>query len=227
MGSAASTWLKLDPGLIAPLAGFLVILTGAGCLALEIGSWCMVGLLIAVSATAELIGLYTGYPFGRYEYSSRWWPVIPLGSGHFFPVLLPFAWILIVGGGYLSVRLFTSGWKASFLTALLATLIDAPMERAMVGTFGYWAWNEPGPVFGAPLLNSGGWFLVSLIAASLLGRKGEGLFVSRAPWVLGLFCLFVACAGLLKSLDSAWLVLAAYSGILGWTGWTRGLSRSQ
>ncbi len=209
LGTAASILFKLDPGPIAPIAGLLVILTGALCIALHVRDWKRILALLSLSTLAELAGLFTGWPFGKYVYTHNWWPTVPIGPDHFFPLLLPFAWLMIVGGSWLTLRSFTSGWATILWTGLLAVLVDAPMERVMTDVFGYWKWAEPGPVFGAPILNSVGWFVVGCGCAAILewGSKTRG---SRYGWwVVGPFCIFAGISGLFRYFDWAFIVLLA------------------
>ena len=215
IGTAASKFLKLDPGPVAPASGFCLILCGACIVGLELGSWQGAIAPLLVGAVSEILGLYTGFPFGRYEYTGTWWPSIPIGGGHLFPLLLPFAWLMTAGGSYLAIRKWISGWGAVFGAAVLAALIDAPMERAMVSVFHYWRWIQPGPVFGAPLANTAGWFGVSLIALTIVDRKAVGRESSQySGRILGLFCIFASVSGLFAFPDIAWFLLAGYGFVL-------------
>lgn len=207
VGTAASVFLKIDPGPVAKIAGLALILSGALCIATTIGRLARIVFLIVFSALAELIGLHTGLPFGRYEYTSAWWPTIPAGAGHVFPLPLPFAWLMIVGGAWAVVRQKLSGASAVLATAAIAAVIDAPMERVMTDIFGYWKWSEPGPVFGAPLLNSLGWFLVALVGAIALERGAERPNPKWGAGVVGLFCAFAGVCGLFRFFDPAFLLL--------------------
>jgi len=217
VGSGASHLFKLDPGLIAPVAAFMLIVAGAGAVALAIGSWLRVALLLVISGGSELAGMLTGFPFGWYQYTDRWAPVVEVGNGHFFPILVPFAWLLIVGGAYLTVvRL--QFWPRVALTALIATLIDMPMERAMTDVFEYWKWQPPGPVFGAPWQNSAGWFGVSFFVGLVLSGCPADRGSERGPWVLATFCAFVALVGSFTGYDWAWAVLGAYALLFAFLG---------
>lgn len=208
MGSAVSTWFKIDPGPVRPIAAFLLILSGTACVAIEIHSALALAWIAVVSIIAETLGLYTGYPFGPYEYTGQWWPSIPIGGQHTFPFLLPFAWILVVGGSYAVASSRLKGWGAILATGLLASVIDAPMERAMTDVFHYWVWRSPGPIFGVPVLNSIGWFVVASIAACGISRQSrENLHQELAPKVLALFCGFIVVSGSLAFFDRAWLAL--------------------
>lgn len=205
LGTLASRTLKLDPGLIAPAASILIIACAVSIIAVELACW---RALVATALTAsalEICSLYTGFPFGAYEYSDAWFPTVPVGD-HRFPLLLPGAWILIVWGGYLWVSRFVSGWKAAVATAALAMAIDLPMERAMTEVFGYWTWTPPGPLFGAPVMNSMGWFLTAFLCAATF-RNVEGASDRYSPRVLALFCYFVAASGLIAFWDWAWVLL--------------------
>jgi len=211
IGTTASKFLKLDPGPVAPAAGFCLILVGACIVGLEVGAWKAAIAPIVIGAASEIIGLYTGIPFGRYEYTGTWWPSIPIGGGHVFPLLLPFAWLMSTGGAYLSLRRWLGKWSLVIASSLLATMIDAPMERAMVSVFRYWKWNENGPIFGAPIANSIGWFFVSLLCLRILDLNSERIRgVLYSGRVLGLFCLFTAISGAIAFADPAWLILSVF-----------------
>lgn len=207
LGTAASVFLKIDPGPVAKIAGLALILSGALCIAATIGRWPRIAFLVVFSALAELVGLHTGLPFGRYEYTAAWWPTIPAGGNHVFPLLLPFAWLMIVGGAWTVVRQKLSGAPAVLATATIAAVIDAPMERVMTDIFRYWKWNEPGPVFGAPVLNSFGWFLVALVGAISLESGAERPNPKWGAGVVGLFCAFAGISGLFRFFDPAFLIL--------------------
>ena len=214
LGSCASSWLKINPAPIAPLAGFCLILAGSSCVAMELGDWHVIGSIAGISIVAELTGLCTGIPFGRYEYTGRWWPSIPIGFGHTFPLLLPLSWIMIVGGSYLAIRPYCAGLPLLASISALAVLIDAPMERAMTQVFHYWSWIQPGPIFGAPNANSAGWFLVSALASIPFLSRSRPYPTHYGARVLGVFCLFISASGLLLSVDAAWCVLAYVGTIL-------------
>jgi len=204
-GTLASKSLDLDPGPVAPMASILIMVVAVAIIALEVRSWTALVWTAVAASALEICSLKTGLPFGVYEYSDRWIPTIPLGNDR-FPLLLPLAWTLVVGGGFLWVRRFLEGPKAIFATAALAMVIDIPMERAMTDVFGYWKWTPPGPLFGAPIINSFGWFVTALLCA-VAYRRVSLPKESYAPRVLGLFCLFVGFSGVVAFWDPAWVLL--------------------
>ncbi len=215
LGFAAQTFLHADPGIIAPIMSAVIMVSGAACIAISLRDWrAIVGVLV-IGSGAELIGLFTGLPFGVYEYTKAWIPTVPVGS-HQFPLLLPLAWLTIVGGCWIFARQFAEGWRLYAGTATLAALIDLPMERAMTEVFGYWKWLPPGPIFGAPLLNVIGWLLVGFLAAVVLGKfDHEEPEIRPAFWILPAFCCFTAFCGVVTlPFDPAWPVLIGIAALL-------------
>ncbi len=126
-------------------------------------------LVVGIGAVAEIVGLYTGIPFGHYDYTSAWWPTVGLPAGERFPLQLPFAWGMIAG----AAALFC--WRRPFwIAGLAAAIIDLVMEPVMVGKLGYWKWAGSGVLpGGAPILNFIGWFAISCCAAWILGTSRE------------------------------------------------------
>ncbi|MFM9597620.1 carotenoid biosynthesis protein, partial [Streptomyces scabiei] len=79
----------------------------------------------------------------------------------------------------------------------------------MVNSLGYWKWLQPGPVFGAPLLNSFGWFITASAASAVLGGSGGTAPNRTGTRVLAAYCLLMTViAGLeLRPSLTLWLVL--------------------
>ncbi|RYG47674.1 carotenoid biosynthesis protein [bacterium] len=171
-GTAFSRFSGLDPGPIAPVTAAVTLGTG---LWAALGAWVSrsssrIGWLIGAAifgAASEIVGVVTGWPFGRYVYTDRWWPTIPLTPESRFPLLVPFAWLLVVGAAWACTP--GRGWRRVLLAALIATLVDGIMEPVMAGPLGYWRWLDGGPLPGdAPVLNALGWFGVAAIAGGML-----------------------------------------------------------
>ncbi len=173
LGTLFSHFSHVNPGVIRPITAILTLLVATFTLISVLGGRreAMVAALgvMVLGAVAESVGLFTGLPFGRYEYTSAWWPTVALGP-HRFPLLLPMAWFMVVTASYLLVRCRGRGSGTILTTGILAALIDIPMEAAMTGPLGYWKWIPNGPIFGAPWMNVFGWFTVSCLAAAWLHR---------------------------------------------------------
>lgn len=189
-GSLFSRLAHLDPGPIAPIAALLTL--GTGCVAAfqplfrEIGgkAWAALGVVLVLGTCMEVAGVLTGFPFGRYAYTDRWWPTVPIAEGVLFPLQLPFAWFLMAGASYLMVAWIGQGRLGKFyalFAGLLAALLDMAMEPVMVHRLGYWRWMTPGPLpGGVPLSNFLGWFATTALAAVALNAFGAGK-AWRAP----------------------------------------------
>jgi lycopene beta-cyclase len=123
---------------------------------------------------AEWLGSTTGFPFGSYDYTPALQP--QLGG---VPLLIPLAWLMMlppawaVAGSWLHNReLPEKARRPVFvvLSALAFTAWDLFLDPQMVG-WGFWVWEQPGAYFGIPLVNFGGWLLVSGLITALLGRE--------------------------------------------------------
>ncbi|MBS1712482.1 MAG: carotenoid biosynthesis protein [Armatimonadetes bacterium] len=190
-GTFATFVTGIQPGIIAPVLSALIILVGNFAVfraaASAIGKVHAVqglGAVLTVGILSELLGLYTGFPFGTYRYNEAWAPVLPMPGNHFFPLMLPLAWTMVVGAASLSASRAAEpfsrrAWLISVLSvALLATAVDFAMEPVMVDALGYWTWRGPTHGFSAPWQNAVGWFFVSAIGclpltARLAGAKNK------------------------------------------------------
>ncbi len=176
LGTLAQFSLGIDPGPIAPAASALMLACGAGGILARVRSEmaprAVLGALgvLALGAAAEIIGLATGLPFGRYEYTGAWPPSLPLPGLGSWPILLPVAWLMVIGAAWAAAP--GEGWRRALSTAAAAAIFDlAFLEPVMAGPLGYWRWLDPGPLpGGAPLLNFFGWLACSLGAGALLNR---------------------------------------------------------
>ncbi len=215
LGSGATFYLKVDPGPVPQIFSFLALALAtalvARCLA-HPGAVAATGL---VGGTAELIGVLSGIPFGSYVYTDRWWPVIPLGSKGSFPLLVPLAWILVAGGSYLTMRSILRPPAAVAAGALLAMLIDVPMEALMAGPLGYWKWTAPGQVFGAPISNMIAWFVVSSLVGFILMRMTPEARADRgASFALAGFCALSALLSLVNGLFGPAALFLLFAGAI-------------
>jgi len=206
LGMLLTRLSKLDPGPIAPITSLLTL--GAGLYAVfrpyrEVAPHPLrrAGIALAIGASAELIGLATGFPFGKYAYTTVWWPTLPIPNLGPFPLALPFAWLLMASSATLAApRGLTpqTGWRPALLGGLLAATIDLGMEPVMAGRLHYWRWLEPGPLpGGAPVANFLGWWAVGTMAGAVLISSIPPVRSTAPRWVLGGFAVLVAGLGFL------------------------------
>lgn len=148
------------------------------------GMFTFVLLCILIGNIFEDLGVYTGFPFGRYHFTGVMGPKILA-----VPILLGLAY---VGMGYISwtVARLILGDAGATLTGsrlltrpLVAAFVmvawDFSQEAIWANFVHGWKWHEGGPYFGVPLSNFLGWYLtVYLIYQSfaLAVRRKSGPF---------------------------------------------------
>jgi putative membrane protein len=128
----------------------------------------------------EEIGVATGLIYGPYHYTSALGPW--LGS---VPILIPFAWFVMVYPTYILANLVADGWpigtpgrrgdlvRLALLSALLMTAWDLVLDPILSGpSVGAWVWDQGGPFFGVPLQNYVGW-IATTFTVYLLYRSAE------------------------------------------------------
>lgn len=210
LGSALSKLLAVDSAGIEVFASLALLITGACYVGMAIGDWrTCVGVLLA-SGAIEAIGVTTGLPFGSYHYTESWAPLVPLPGGHLFPLALPLAWLLVAGSSWVVMGRWLKGIPRVIASGFLTMLIDIPLEDVMTKGLGYWQWAEPGPLFGAPLMNSVGWLVTGTFCAFLfsLSRQGEAK-ENHVGLVFAAYCLLMGEMALLHALSSLplWILL--------------------
>ena len=125
------------------------------------------GAATAVGTTAvERFGTATGFPFGRYAYTSALQPQV----AH-VPAIVPLAWFALglpareAAHAALGER-STPATRIALGSAAL-TAWDLFLDPQMVGE-GYWKWAKRGVYRGIPLSNFVGWFVTGLAVMALL-----------------------------------------------------------
>jgi putative membrane protein len=141
----------------------------------------------AISATAELTGTKTGWPFGGYEYTSFLGPKL-LGR---VPVAIPLSWFYMGFASFVLADALAAGlrserrtlWSILAGTWLLVAwdlVLDPSMAAPQMQYIHFWVWHEHGPYFGMPLRNLAGWFGTGMLFIAV-GRLAWG--ERRAPHV--------------------------------------------
>ena len=140
-----------------------------------------------IGGGAELLGTTTGFPFGAYAYNEMLGAKI---AGH-VPYFIPPSWyaIAIVS---LDLARRTGVGRAGrvALVAVLMVLWDVALDPAMNFAFPFWTYDIPsganvftaGLFFGMPLVNWGGWLLVSALIGLAYEWMG-GLRAEPSPFV--------------------------------------------
>ncbi|MDA0165693.1 carotenoid biosynthesis protein [Solirubrobacter ginsenosidimutans] len=131
---------------------------------------------------AELVGVATGRPFGRYAYSSRLGPRV-----RGVPLLAAAAWALLGRPAWVA-----AGWVDARpavrvpLAAAALTAWDVFLDPRMVRE-GYWTWRDGGAYEGIPASNFAGWFACGLAAFTLVAVLDDAPPDARDDGALALY----------------------------------------
>lgn len=144
---------------------------------------------LVLGLVAEWIGVHTGLPFGVYSYGDNLGPKV---AG--VPLLIGVNWaILTFATAGIASEWATNRWSRAALGAVLMTALDIWMEP-VAPLFDFWTFDGG----QAPLLNYGGWLLVSFVI-QLLYIPFEVHCARSLRWHLyALFLLFFAGATWIK-----------------------------
>ncbi len=145
----------------------------------------------------ETLGVKTGWPFGRYHYSST------LGIAIFgVPLLVPFAWIMLTYPLLIAARRAAAHWV--FLYGGIGLMIwDLFLDPQMVDA-GRWTWKIVGPRVPyepmVPLSNAAGWLfagmgLMALLHLALPRDRRKNSINSLAPDILLFWSFFTGIIG--------------------------------
>jgi uncharacterized membrane protein len=150
-----------------------------------------------ISATAELTGTKTGWPFGGYEYTDFLGPKL-MGR---VPVAVPLSWFYMGFASFLLADAIVArrGWRNRTLwSVVLGTwlltawdlVLDPSMAAPQMQYIHFWIWHESGPYFGMPLRNLAGWFGTGLLFVTV----GRALWRERVLPVAPVMLPFVVYA---------------------------------
>jgi len=125
----------------------------------------------------ESVAITTGVPYGRFGYSEVLGPRL-FGLA---PVTVLLAWTPLILGCLAVTR---RSWQAVVLVVVCDLVLDPAAVR-----LGFWAWDQPGPYYGVPLVNFLGWVVsgsVAVLALRRLPRPLPGL-LARNLWLVIVF----------------------------------------
>jgi putative membrane protein len=139
--------------------------------------------LVAVATlggfAVEAVGVATGFPFGRYDYSGQLGPKL-LGV----PLVIPLAWTWMAWPAWLAAARLCPGRRAARIavSAIGLAAWDLFLDPQMVAE-GYWTWRDPRPALpgvpGIPVGNYLGWLGFAVLLMAVLSavpganRPGE------------------------------------------------------
>jgi len=145
--------------------------------------------VLLISASAELFGARTGFPFGTYQYTGNLGPKL----FNLMPLIIPFCWLTVVLNAFWIVYFLLQRYVADpsaklmifILSATLAVITDFNLEPVASQVKLYWIWFDSGFGYeGIPGLNFFGWWMVSfVILIAVFSRLPEDFKISGTPWI--------------------------------------------
>ena len=160
----------------------------------------------------EGLAVWTGFPYGRFEYGSRLgWLLFDL-----VPPTISFAYLpILLCSLYVSSQYSQNIVHFSILTSIFNLLVDLVIDPAAVH-IGFWTYTEGGIYFGVPLSNFLGWIITGTIYSAIFylisGKESlplpSGTSVSLI-WILSFWTGYLLISRLyLPSIIS--IILVAY-----------------
>lgn len=137
----------------------------------------MFGIGIVVAYALEEFGVHTGLLFGRYYFNPVMGPKLDV-----IPIALPFGWMALIYLSWIVTNLMIYGSPTptkhnhvnillgAALTALVCSTIDMNADPFCVAN-NWWVWLDGGPIFGVPVHNWVGWFIVGFISVTIHGYQ--------------------------------------------------------
>jgi putative membrane protein len=173
-----------------------------------------VALLVTTTAVAfEAVGVATGFPYGRYEYTDALGPTV-LGV----PFLVPLAWLMMAWPSWVLADRLTrrvAGDRRVVVRVGVAAAVfaawDVVLDPQMVQA-GYWTWTDPEPglpgIPTVPLTNLAGWLAAGVVIMTLLSLLVSRTSVAEAPRI----------GDAAPLLAIAWMTLGGALAHAGWLG---------
>ncbi|MCC6327219.1 MAG: isopentenyl-diphosphate Delta-isomerase [Acidobacteria bacterium] len=121
----------------------------------------LVAILGIYAVAAEILAVYTGFPYGHIGYSGN------LGYKLFgvVPWTIAFAWTPLMLCSYTAARdLFVSRRRRILFSTFLLLAFDLVLDPGAV-TLGFWSYTGGGVYYGVPALNFLGWVVVGMVGS--------------------------------------------------------------
>ncbi len=166
-----------------------------------------------ISATAELTGTKTGWPFGGYAYTGFLGFEL-LGR---VPYTVPLSWFYMGFASFLLAsrivanaprnRTLLSIVLGAWLLMAWDLVLDPAMASEKMTAMHFWIWKEHGAYFGMPLRNLAGWFgtgLTFIAVGRSLWRRAADPYAMNAWFPFSLYALNVVWAMALSLSVGLW-----------------------
>jgi uncharacterized membrane protein len=176
-------------------------------------------IIMFIGGMAHTVGVKSGIPFGPFMFG----PEIGQKLFDTLPWAMPLLWVVAVLNSRGVARLILRPWRKMRtygfwligLTALFTMLFDCALEPFATHLKHYWIWTTTGYSLtpqGAPISNSVGWFIVTLLILAFatpplinkqLSKRSAPDFHPLAVWLGGVLLFAVGAA-----MNGLWLAFA-------------------
>lgn len=139
---------------------------------------------ITIGLAMEVLGVHTGFPFGRYEYVEGALGYAMIGG---VPIAIPLLWSSLA---YLAMQVgYAVAGPRLWIPASAATLtlLDVILDPILSGRL--WIWLTPGEFYGVPVTNFLGWLLVATMIYAAYRAVGGGVKRVSTPAVVAFLIL--------------------------------------
>ena len=170
----------------------------------------------------EFVGVFTGYPYGFFEYGVDLGPML---AGH-VPAALPLFFLPLVVNAYL-LCLLLLGSRARLALVRVPVVIaavvgmDLVLDPAAV-SLGFWAYDAGGLYYDVPWTNYAGWVLSATVAVTVLDvafdREGLLSRLETCGFMLDDLVSFVILWGVVNAYFGNW-VPAVLAVVMGYALW--------
>jgi uncharacterized membrane protein len=167
-------------------------------------------IIVFIGGMAHTVGVKSGIPFGPFMFG----PEIGQKLFDTLPWAMPLLWVVVVLNSRGVARLVLRPWRKMRtygfwligLTALFTMLFDCALEPFVTHAKHYWIWMTTGYSLtpqGAPISNSVGWFIVTLLILAFatpllinkqLSKRSAPDFHPLAFWLGGVLLFAIAAA---------------------------------
>ena len=123
----------------------------------------IIALLSVLPVIVEGLAVWTGFPYGGFEYGSRLgWLLFDL-----VPPTVSFAYLpILLCSLYVSSQYTQKITQFSLMASIFNLLVDLVIDPAAVH-IGFWTYSEGGIYFGVPLSNFLGWIITGTIYSAI------------------------------------------------------------
>jgi lycopene cyclase domain-containing protein len=227
---------------IFPVMAALGVLAQLGAVLLAVSlSWSSrrilgaLAFIAAITWTVEWLGSTTGFIFGHYDYTQAMQPQL---AG--VPLVIPLAWAMMLFPAWAVAQAILVPYQARLgrlylpifaaLSGLAFTAWDLYLDPQMVAR-GLWVWQNPVGLFGIPLANFAGWWLVATLLTLIVRPSqlpvapllliytltwlfqavGLGVFWDQAgPALTGFLGMGIFCLWAWRQIDQPWQDVLAW-----------------